>query len=41
MTVKLEDFGGWSGKYIVKQAEHAVSDSGYVTTVTLRKVLGG
>lgn len=41
VTVKLEDFGGWSGKYIVKQAEHAVSDSGYVTTVTLRKVLGG
>ena len=40
VTVKVEDFGGWSGKYIVKQAEHAVSDSGYVTTVTLRKVLG-
>ena len=40
VTVKLEDFGGWSGKYIIKQAEHAVSDSGYVTTITLRKVLG-
>lgn len=40
VTVKLEDFGGWSGKYIVKQAEHTVSDSGYVTTITLRKVLG-
>lgn len=40
VTVMLEDFGGWSGKYIVKQAEHTVSDSGYVTTITLRKVLG-
>lgn len=40
VTVKLEDFGGWSGKYIVKQAEHTVSDSGYVTSITLRKVLG-
>lgn len=40
VTVKLEDFGGWSGKYIIKQAEHAVSDSGYVTTIMLRKVLG-
>lgn len=39
VTVKLEDFGGWSGKYIVKQAEHTVSDSGYVTKITLRKVL--
>lgn len=42
VTVKLEDFGGWSGKYIIKQAEHTVSDSGgYVTKITLRKVLGG
>ena len=40
VTVKLEDFGGWSGKYIIKQVEHSVSDSGYVTTITLRKVLG-
>lgn len=41
VTVKLEDFGGWSGKYIVKQAEHTVSTSGYVTKITLRKVLAG
>lgn len=40
VTVKLEDFGGWSGKYIVKQAEHTVSTSGYTTSITLRKVLG-
>ena len=40
VTVQLEDFGGWSGKYIIKQADHTVSDSGgYVTKITLRKVL--
>lgn len=39
VTVKLEDFGGWSGKYIIKQAEHTVSSSGYTTRITLRKVL--
>ena len=40
VTVQLEDFGGWSGKYSIKQADHTVSDSGgYVTKITLRKVL--
>jgi len=40
LTVLLEDFGGWSGKYIIKQAEHSVSGSGFVTKIILRKVLG-
>lgn len=40
VTVMLEGFGGWSGKYIIKEAEHTVSGSGYVTKITLRKVLG-
>jgi phage protein D/phage tail protein X len=40
VTVKLEDFGGWSGKYMVKQATHTISDSGYSTKIDLRKVLG-
>lgn len=39
VTVQLEDFGGWNGKYIVKQAEHNVSGSGYTTSVTMRRVL--
>lgn len=39
LTVKLEDFGGWSGKYIIAQTEHTVSDSGYATKITLRKTL--
>lgn len=40
VTVGLEEFGGWSGKYIIKQAEHTVSSTGgYVTKIELRKVL--
>ena len=39
VTVQLEGFGGWDGKYIIKQAEHGVSSSGYTTGITLRKVL--
>ena len=38
VTMQLEGFGGWDGKYIIKQAEHSVS-SGYTTTVNMRKVL--
>lgn len=39
VTVMLEGCGGWSGKYIVSQARHTVSASGYTTQVTLRRVL--
>lgn len=38
VTVALEGFGGWNGKYMVKQAVHTVS-SGYTTKLELRKVL--
>ncbi len=38
VTVMLEGFGGWDGKYMVKQATHTVS-GGYTTKVDLRKVL--
>lgn len=38
VTVTLEGFGGWDGKYMVKQAVHTVSGS-YTTKVELRKVL--
>lgn len=40
VTVMVEGFGGWDGKYMVKQATHTVSD-GYTTKVDLRKVLSG
>lgn len=41
VTVMLEDWGAWTGKYIVKQAKHTVGESGYTTAVTLRRVLEG
>lgn len=41
VTVMLEDFGGWSGKYMVKQATHTIDGSGYTTKIDLRKVLSG
>ena len=37
--VELEGFGAWNGKYIIKQAKHSVSRSGYTTQITLRKAL--
>lgn len=40
VTVQLVGFGGWDGKYMVKQARHVVSASGgYTTQIVLRKVL--
>ena len=41
VTVELKSFGSWSGKYIVRQSVHRISNSGYTTDITLRKVLGG
>lgn len=41
VTVMLEKWGAWSGKYIVKQAKHTIDSSGYTVQVKLRKVLEG
>lgn len=41
ITLTLEDFGSWDGKYIIQQATHTVSDGGYTTKIELRKVLEG
>lgn len=41
VTVFLDGWGAWSGKYIVKQAQHTVGTSGYTTKLTLRKCLEG
>lgn len=40
LTVTLEGWGAWSGKYIIKQARHSVGDS-FTTQLQLRKVLEG
>ena len=41
VTVTLEGWGAWDGKYIVSQAKHTVSGTGYTTQIQLRKVLEG
>lgn len=41
LTVTLTGWGAWSGKYIISQAQHTVSDSGYTTQIKLRQVLEG
>lgn len=41
MTVTLDDWGGFSGKYIINQAKHQLGTSGYTTAIKLRKVLEG
>ncbi len=38
-TVELSGFGFGDGKYIIKQAKHSISSSGYTTQITLRKCL--
>lgn len=38
-AVELSGWGAWDGKYIIKQAKHTVSDSGYTTQITLRRAL--
>ena len=41
ITVSVEDYGAFDGKYIIEKATHAVSSSGYKTDLTLRRVLEG
>lgn len=41
VTVTLEGFGAWNGKFIISRAVHSISGSGYTTEITLRSVLGG
>lgn len=38
-VVVLEDFGAWNGRYVIKQAKHTLSHSGYTTQICLRKAL--
>lgn len=41
LTVKLEGWGMWDGKAIIKKAVHIVGDGGYTTQITVRRVLEG
>lgn len=38
-VVVLEGFGAWNGRYVIKQAKHTLSHSGYSTQIRLRKAL--
>lgn len=39
ITVTVEGYGAFDGKYIIETASHSVSSSGYKTDITLRRVL--
>ncbi|MEG1491131.1 MAG: SH3 domain-containing protein [Oscillospiraceae bacterium] len=41
VTVQLDGWGFFSGKYIVSQARHSIGSSGYTTSIKLRNVLEG
>ena len=42
VTVMLEGWGGWDGKYIINQAKHTVDGSGgYTTQIVVRRALEG
>lgn len=41
VTVTLEGWGAWDGKYIITQAKHTVDGSGYTVQIKLRRVLEG
>lgn len=36
LTLKLKKFGYWSGKYMMNEVTHSISNSGYTTKVKLR-----
>ena len=41
MTMTVEGFGLWDGKYIIKQCKHEIGSNGYTTKVTLRTIPEG
>ena len=38
-TVALEGWGAWDATYIIKKAKHTVSETGYTTQITIRRVM--
>lgn len=41
VTVLVSGYGAFDGKYIIETATHSISNSGYTTDLTLRRVLEG
>ena len=40
-TIEMLGFGNFSGKYIITQAKHDISSSGFTSSVEIRKCLDG
>lgn len=40
VTIQVEGFGTFDGKYLVVSVSHEIGSSGYVTNMTIRQVLG-
>lgn len=40
MTLELDEFGIYSGKYLVERATHSISSRGYITEVELQRCYG-
>ena len=38
LTIQIKKMGYWTGKYIIHEARHSISSSGYTTTLNLRMV---
>ena len=41
LTVELEKFHKWNGKYLIEKVKHEIGSSGFVTTLELSKCLEG
>ena len=41
VTVELQGWGAWDGRYMIRTAKHTVNASGYITTIDARRVLEG
>lgn len=41
IPVSLKSWGGWDGKYMIRQAVHTVGPGGYETKISLRKIEKG
>ncbi|HHU7907749.1 TPA: late control D family protein, partial [Escherichia coli] len=41
VTINLEGFGSFSGKYLISKAVHSIGTSGYTTSIDVRRVING
>jgi phage protein D len=41
VTINLDGFGSFSGKYLISKAVHSIGASGYTTSIDVRRVING